>query len=123
MKCDKEDISEPELREEGEGEGDKRKRPVRRPSQLKTVVNIKSDTPVTVVNYTETEPSQDTKDNTPVKQDIAHSDLDDSFKTLKLDDTRDAESFTTAVDTSSSVGDDSMVTEKENPDFQKTSVE
>ena len=120
IKCDKEDISEPELREEEEGE--KRKKPERRPSLLKTVVNIKSDTPVTVVNYTETEPGLDTKDNTPSKQDIDHSDLDDSFKTPKLDDTKDAgESFTTAVDTSSSVADDSLVTEKENIDDQETS--
>ena len=105
-----------------EGVGEKRKRPVRRPSLLKTVVNIKSDTPVTVVNYTETEPSQDSKDNTPVKQkqDISHSDLDDSFKTPKLDDTKDAESFTTAMDTSSSIADDSLVTEKENDDFQES---
>ena len=121
IKCDKEDISEPELREE---EGEKRKKPERRPSLLKTVVNIKSDTPVTVVNYTETEPGLDTKDNTPLKQDIDHSDLDDSFKTPKLNDTKDAgESFTTAVDTSSSVADDSMVTEKENIDDQETSVD
>ena len=119
MTCDKADISEPELREEGEEE--KRKRPVRRPSLLKTVVNIKSDTPVTVVNYAETEPAQDCKDNTPVKQDIT---LDDSFKTPNLDDTKDdGDSFTTAMDTSSSVADDSMVTEKENQDFQETSVD
>ena len=119
MKCDKEDISEPELREEGQEE--KRKKPVRRPSLLKTVVNIKSDTPVTVVNYAETEPSQESKDNTPVKQDIT---LDDSFKTPKLDDTKDdGDSFTTAMDTSSSIADDSMVTEKENNYFQETSVD
>ena len=120
-KCDKQDISESEGGRGGEGE--KRKAPVRRASLLKTVVSIKSDTPVTVVNYTHTD--QDSKENTPVKTDITATDLEDSFQTPKLgDDSKEnGESFTTAMDTSSSFAEDSMVTEKEINGSESRAVE
>ena len=120
-KCDKKcDISETvskdctkniEVKEDVPAEDEKRDRkpPVRRPSLLKTVVNIKHDQPVTVVNYSE--------DVTPTKTESAGttSDHEESFKTpgTDLDATKDPESFISAMDTSSSasVADDSLVTE------------
>ena len=120
-KCDKKcDISETvskdctkniEVKEDVPGEDEKRERkpPVRRPSLLKTVVNIKHDQPVTVVNYSE--------DVTPSKTESAGttSDHEESFKTpgTDLDATKDPESFISAMDTSSSasVADDSLITE------------
>ena len=87
-----------------------RKPPVRRPSLLKTVVNIKHDQPVTVVNYTE----QSSEEKTPVKTDNPISDQDDSFKTPQTDadiTKENADSFISAMETSSSMAEDSLVTE------------
>ena len=115
IKCDKEDIADSDLKEGGEKE--KRKEPVRRASLLKTVVSIKSDTPVTVVNYTQAD--QDGQDHTPVKTDITDTDPEDSFQTPKINDSQDiGESFTTAVNTSSS-----LVEEREVNGFEEEAVE
>ena len=99
-----------QVKEEEETPAKERKPPVRRPSLLKTVVNIKHDQPVTVVNYTE----QSSEDKTPVKTENPVSDQDDSFKTPQTDadiTKENADSFISAMETSSSLAEDSLVTE------------
>ena len=107
----------------------KRNLPKRRPSLLKTVVSIKSDQPVTVVNYTETfdngatndksnqeNKSSEEKDNTTSPgidniQNASNEDLEESFKTTngEMDSTKEnIESFNTAMDSSISIADASM---------------
>jgi len=91
----------------------------RRPSLLKTVVSIKSDQPVTVVNYTETfdtsEPA--TASTAPEMSSpqvelpsVSNQDMDDSFKTTEgLDSSKDVfESFNTTMDESVSFADASL---------------
>ena len=104
------DATNIEVKEEEETSGKERKPPVRRPSLLKTVVNIKHDQPITVVNYTEGA----SEDKTPVKTDNTASDQDDSFKTPQTDadiTKENEESFISAMETSSSMAEDSLVTE------------
>ena len=99
-----------QVKEKEETSVKERKPPVRRPSLLKTVVNIKHDQPVTVVNYTE----QSAEEKTPVKTDNPASDLDDSFRTPQTDadiTKENADSFISAMETSSSLAEDSLVTE------------
>ena len=104
------DCTEEQSKENGEiDEAKPRKLPVRRPSLLKTVVNIKHDQPVTVVNYSEA-----VNDETPTKSDNNGTDLEDSFKTPSTDVDifkENGESFVSAMDTSSSVAEDSIVAE------------
>jgi hypothetical protein len=108
---------------------DKRKPPKRRPSLLKTVVSIKSDQPVTVVNYTETFDNGTTNDKTnqenksPEEKDNAVSPEADGTPDLSTEDLEEAlkpsigdmefpkencEAFNTAMDSSISLADASM---------------
>ena len=107
-----------QVKEEDETSVKERKPPVRRPSLLKTVVNIKHDQPVTVVNYTE----QSSEEKTPVKTDNPISDQDDSFRTPQTDAdiTKENASFISAMETSSSMAEDSLVTEAASKSEEET---
>ena len=98
----------------------------RRPSLLKTVVSIKSDQPVTVVNYTESfndtksegttathnTPQQTTGSSAePLNASLASPEMEESFKTTEgdLDSSKDVfESFNNTMDESVSLADASL---------------
>ena len=101
--------------------GEKKRSPARRrPSLLKTVVSIKSDQPVTVVNYTETldagAPSQTEQQPEPSSPKEEHlnaslAEMEESFQTTEggLDSSKDVfESFNNTMDESVSFADGSL---------------
>merc|ERR1719220_2835374 len=101
----------------------------RRPSLLKTVVSIKSDQPVTVVNYTETLDAETEKKPSSPKEEILNASLaemEDSFQTTEggLDSSKDVfESFNNTMEESivsladASIGETSTETECLNSGF------
>ena len=101
----------------------------RRPSLLKTVVSIKSDQPVTVVNYTETLDAETEKKPSSPKEEILNASLaemEDSFQTTEggLDSSKDVfESFNNTMEESvvsladASIGETSTETECLNSAF------
>jgi len=129
---DKSNSEEKSVDEEGSSQrvsSVKRNPPKRRPSLLKTVVSIKSDQPVTVVNYTESFDTGITNDTTTqenkstVEKNGAPSPEVDGDQGLSVDDLEEAvkttneetesakencEAFNIAMDSSISIADTSM---------------
>eukprot|EP00092_Neocalanus_flemingeri_P024414 GFUD01026470.1.p1 GENE.GFUD01026470.1~~GFUD01026470.1.p1 ORF type:complete len:1877 (-),score=478.06 GFUD01026470.1:313-5943(-) len=125
----------------------KRNLPKRRPSLLKTVVSIKSDQPVTVVNYTETfdngatndksnqeNKSAEEKDNTTSPgtdgtQVVSKDDSEESINTAngEMDSTKENfESLNPSMDSSISIADASMggmESSRENMDVSTGTIE
>ena len=120
--------SKTEVTESHDVKEEKKRSPARRrPSLLKTVVSIKSDQPVTVVNYTQTiddvtpteqnlnkyvpiaEPEESSPTEEPLNASLAE--MEESFKTVEndLDSTKETfESFNNTMEESASLADASL---------------